>query len=638
MDFTMDNVTMDNLTNETFNCLARDELSFVNITNTTHWQIAADLQGASVALAVVYIIFFLIAFPWNLFIVITYIVKYKLLKQPGNLFLFNLALADMLVSVTVLMFSFVAQAGKEFVLGFTDVVRCGVCEFSGFSLMFLVFLSFHLLAALSIDRFIHLAFPLRYKNLMSFGRAIVVLVIVWIVSLIVGLLPFVGFGQYEFNRQYGSCLPRFSGRNITSGLLNFYYVIFCVLEALIPIIIIVVTNVFTYRLVAKFLRRNIRRRRTFRNPEAQASNTEEERTHKKQQTQLVRVFGALCIANCVSWTPVIAVVLSIAAFGAITMSVEDVPNAVYVFGWICYLFNPVVHPIIESFFVKDLRYQVKRARRTIRRASTAVIRTTTQKFFNSTALDKANEAVESGTPTGGSKRVHKFFNKKMVDKKLRENESSYVDSSMHTDEILMDEMSRGPSRTNTPSPDRTRKILGKVGRSVTFSENNTSSHLPSPPPEGGVMKSALKRNSDPVVGVSYQKIALKEVGEVISEVEEENEVSEDSLPENGTKIHIQDEHMMNGTVTTGMESNLSNGTEEVCVDFEDSNLANGEASGMESNHTDARSTEPEQVHIDMNNVNEAEISAETESNLPNGTDIGIDDPSVHSDSLPRTIV
>ncbi len=44
----------------------------------------------------------------------------------------------------------------------------------------------------------------------------------------------------------------------------------------------------------------------------------------------MRVFGALCVANCVSWTPVIVVVLAIAAAGLATASM--VPDGVYVFG------------------------------------------------------------------------------------------------------------------------------------------------------------------------------------------------------------------------------------------------------------------------------------------------------------------
>ena len=455
---------------------------------------------------------------------VTYLVKYKLLKHPGNLFLFNLALADLLISVTVMMFSFVAQAAKEFVFGATDVVRCQVCDLAGWSLTFLIFMTFHLLAALSIDRFILLSRPLRYKKIMTFWRAMIIVVIIWIISLVMSVPPFFGFGQIEFNRQYGSCLPRFTGNNLDSNIPNIYYVVFGVVEALIPISIIAFTNVFTYRLVHKFLKRNIKRKRTFRNPQQREANSEEERKHKQQQQQLVRVFGALCIANCVAWTPVIVVVLVTGIFMSFVMA-SQIPNGVYVFGWICYLSNPVIHPIIESFFVKDLRYQVRRAQRTIRRASTAILRTTSKKFRESD-LDRANAAMDSEA-TPPPKRTIKFFNKKMAQKRYAAN------STLDTEEMGVDEMT---SQHTTPSPTpevqkrEVRKMV-KVGRSVTFTES------PSPPAsspgEGGVtLKSVLKRSSDITTPTAIQ---LKSLSEVIKEDEEEDD-EEVFQEENGNGI------------------------------------------------------------------------------------------------------
>ncbi len=510
------------MTNDTFNCLASDTLSAFNITYRTHWMINADLQGAAPVLASIYAIFFTLAFFWNLFIVITYLVKYKLLKEPANLFLFNLALADLLVAVTVMIFSAVAQAGGEFVFGYTDVIRCNMCNLAGFCTMFCIFMSFHLLAALSIDRFILLTYPLRYKSLMSFWRAVIIIVVAWVISFIIGILPFLGFGQHEFNRQFGSCIPRFTGTNIKSDVANFYYIIFAGLEALIPIVIIGITNVFTYRLVSKFLKKNLKRKKIFRNAEELKTNSDEDKKYKHQQNQLVKVFGALCISNCVSWIPVV-VVFAIGADALLVAS--NIPVSVYVFGWSFYLVNPVVHPIIESFFVKDLRYQVNRAKKTIRSASTAI---TNRLRFRDLDLDQANQAIDSSS-TKTSKRT---FNRDKAKAKLEISTMiSRQRPTLDCSAILL---------YAPPSP--VLKWPIKVGR-IT---DNTSPLALSPEGEGVTLKSVLKQNSEPAV------MRLEEVNEIFREENDELERIENgsispieiSLPtSNGINngIHIQDE-------------------------------------------------------------------------------------------------
>ncbi len=597
---------MTNMTNVTFNCLASDTLSSFNITNRTHWEITEELQGAAPVLATIYAIFFALAFFWNLFIVITYLAKYKLLKEPGNLFLFNLALADLLVAVTVMIFSSVAQAGGEFIFGYTDIVRCNVCDLAGFCTMFFVFMSFHLLAALSIDRFIQLTYPLRYKRLMSLWRAVIVISISWIVSFIIGILPFLGFGQYEFNRQFGSCIPRFTGTNLKSSVNNFFYVIFAALEALIPIIIIGITNVFTYRLVSKFLKKNLKRKKTFRNDAELKTNSAEDKKHKQQQNQLVKVFGALCIANCVSWTPVIAVIFSIGVVGLTVAS--SIPDGVYVFGWFCYLTNPVVHPIIESFFVKDLRYQVTRAKKSIRRASTAIIKSTTKLRFRDTDLDRANQAIDSGA-TKTSKRTIRFFN---TDKAKAKREAALDTTTMNTEDVLVDEMTSQQSTTPSPVLKREIKKMEKVGRSVTFTDNTSVS----PDREGGVqLKSVLKRFSEPAV------MRLEEVGEIIREENDKFEENQSNLPveitlppatSNGLNngIHIREEN-------DEFEENELNSPVEITLPPTTSNgLNNGNGIHIRDETTEI---EQEDVHVNIDDAEQA-VTGDTHIDIDGNDD------------------
>ena len=441
------NVT-DNTTSELFNCLSSN-LSSTNVSVSSHWRISDDLLYGTPVVATVYVIFFLLAFFWNLFIIVTYIVKRHLLNEPGNIFLFNLALVDILLTITVLVYSTVTEIAQEFVFGSNDIVRCRFCDAAGFFLMLLIMCSLHILMALSIDRFILLSSPLRYKQLMNKWKTLIIIVIIWVWCFIIGILPVVGFGQNEFNIRFGSCLPRFTGENPSTGINNFYYAAFVAIEALIPVVILGFTNIFTYRLVSKFLRRNLRRRSTFRKKE-DVGQSKDEKKHQKQQQQLVRVFGALFVSNIISWTPTIVVVLLIFAIPA-----ENFPNELYIFGHIAFLTSPVFHPILESFFVKDLRYQIKRAHKGVRRASTLFIRQTTKSFFGGTALDKANRAMDEDD-----------------DEALRNaKRNKALNESVFTDSSIIESSADFDSIQESGEVDERRAKLAKLGRSVTFNED-----------------------------------------------------------------------------------------------------------------------------------------------------------------------
>ena len=466
---------MDNLTNTSdlafeFSCLATENLSRTGFSNKTAWRIREELHYGTPVVATVLLIFFLVAFFWNLFIIVTFLVKHQLLKEPGNILLLNLAISDFLYAVITIMFSVVTEIGQSFVFGSNDFVRCDLCNFAGVFFMMLIGVAVFTLAVLSVDRFIHLTKALQYNKIMKIWRVLLIIVIIWVLSLLVSLFPIFGFGQYEFNNNFGACLPRFTGENLDSGINNYFYVVFIVMELLIPVSVLIITSIWTYKFISKFFKKNHRRKTLYRRESGGVSTGEnpEDKQHRKQQIQLVKVFGALFISNIVSWTPLVFV-----AFLVIFISAERVPGEVYIFGYIAYLTSPVVHPIIESFFVKDLRYHVNRAKKFIGRGGTYIIRASTY-AFRKKDLDKANARVDSGVET--PPRQIRFF------KSLRKG------SEFSTEVVSLGSMSRDSTPRNTPSPSPQvppRKTPSKpphhLRRKVTFSEDEPAeSHVGKP--------------------------------------------------------------------------------------------------------------------------------------------------------------
>ena len=465
------NFTMSNETNTTvnittgveFNCLVRENLSSSEVSNSTAWTIQESLLYGTPYVATVILIFFLLSFFWNLFIIITFLVKYNLLKQPGNIILLNLAITDLLISVMVLLFSMVTEIAQEFVFGSTDLVRCGLCDTAGFFFLLLFQISIHSLAALSLDRFIHLTRPLNYKHIMKPWRAIVIIISIWVISFVLAVLPLVGFGQIEFNRNFGACVQRFTGENADSGLQNFYYVAFSTLWDLIPVVFLFVTNIWTYKFVSKFLKRNFRRASTYRRED---KKTGDNKNYHKQQRQLAKVFSALLVSSMISWTPVLCVIFLI-----IFIPADDLPNEVYTFGWICYLTTPVFHPILESLFVKDLRYQVTRAKTSVQRAGSAILKSSTNFFFSDKALEEANEAMDERPDRPSTRRIV-FFKPHTRPEKFESNTELYSISTAIPSPNIERKSSLAQKQSSHPR---------KLHRKITFSDD-IDSNKPAMPP------------------------------------------------------------------------------------------------------------------------------------------------------------
>ena len=343
--------------------------------------------------------------------------------------------------------------------------------------------------ALSIDRFILLSRPLRYKRLMNRWKAILICVILYAICFVLAVLPLVGFGAYEFNGRFAACVPRFTPSK------NRNYIIVLVAEALIPIVAIGITNVWTYRLVSKFLKRNFRRRSTFRRRDLESSNKDgigENQKHRNQQKQLVKVFSALFAANIISYTP------TILAFILFLPLRDRLPGEIYIIGFICFMTAPVFHPILESFFVKELRYQVSRAKKGVRRVSTVIIRQTTQ-LFNSKTLDEANKNAnqenENDTPRP-KKRSIRFLDGRRVEldaSMVTEMDEVHVHSSSSEgrrspEDAEAGEGQQGHSPSSSPQKEgsnddttdsKTKKernivMLSKVRRTVTFQETSVN--------------------------------------------------------------------------------------------------------------------------------------------------------------------
>ncbi|XP_053298210.1 adenosine receptor A2b [Pleuronectes platessa] len=114
------------------------------------------------------------------------------LKNATNYFLVSLAVADILVGCLAIPFAITISVGIR--LDFYG------CLFLACFVLVLTQSSIFSLLAIAIDRYVAVKIHLRYKELMTGKIAREIIAILWILSFIIGLIPFFGW-----NLKYSAC-------------------------------------------------------------------------------------------------------------------------------------------------------------------------------------------------------------------------------------------------------------------------------------------------------------------------------------------------------------------------------------------------------------------------------------------------
>lgn len=291
-------------------------------------------------IAVVYSIIFLVAFFWNLFIICFFLRNKNHLKDPSSVFLFCLALVDFLEAFSSIPFYIAALVMGEWRFGDSDEERQRVCSAIAFFLSIFLLVSVHLLAVIAFDRCLYVVYALRYKKLLKSWSAWILVVAVNAVPVIIASTPFYGFGVFGFVPSFGACLFRWA--------MDRRYVLMFALEAMIPIMAIVVFTLWTYVYVRRFVRRSGRRRSQW-TIRQQGVAREQKKTVRQQKT-LTRLFFSLLVCQLICFTPGL-----LTAFLGFFTNYETIPPEVLLVDFVFILLNAALNPIVQSVLKKPIR-------------------------------------------------------------------------------------------------------------------------------------------------------------------------------------------------------------------------------------------------------------------------------------------
>ena len=152
--------------------------SALNCTERCMWCLSEELIGPLIAFFTG--IIFILSLITNLFICIYTLRHPKSLKKSSTIFLFNLALINLLMTVLFMPFMVVASAAGEWIIGQTDSERDIICQITGYNFAYTVGISVHTLAAISFDRFLSIVKPHHHKKYMTWKVALGIVVFIWV--------------------------------------------------------------------------------------------------------------------------------------------------------------------------------------------------------------------------------------------------------------------------------------------------------------------------------------------------------------------------------------------------------------------------------------------------------------------------
>ncbi len=319
-----------------------------------YWEsssINKSFEGGSIGTGFVILLFFIIGLPGN-FILIVSMLYNRLYKDPTHILLLNLAISDLLVCLLVMPPTIISGFAGGYVFGESDYVRCQMCKTGLISLTLNIY-SLNILGLISFDRFIFIKFCLYYNKIVTLRRTVIAVSVLWFICIAESILPLFGIGEIKYTYSLSTCLPYFIGE--THVTKNIYYMISVLLVSLVPIGIIILTNIWIVCIVNKQIKKIYRQRMNVcegNNLRDFDYNIKEEIRKEMNQKQLVlmRVFGIILLANTVTWTPIVIHTLLLTVYAD-----RDFPLGQYIFVYLSLMLHSVLHPLIEGYFIPEIK-------------------------------------------------------------------------------------------------------------------------------------------------------------------------------------------------------------------------------------------------------------------------------------------
>ncbi|XP_072517809.1 adenosine A2a receptor b [Salminus brasiliensis] len=319
------------------------------------------------------------------------------LQSITNFFVVSLAVADIAVGLLAIPFAITISTG--FCSNFHG------CLFIACFVLVLTQSSIFSLFAIAVDRYIAIKIPLRYNSLVTSQRAKGIIAVCWILSVIIGLTPMLGWNMRTTNATSSSCPAGMTEclfeKVVTMGYMVYFNFFGCVLMPLLAMLVIY-ARIF---MAARHQLRQMKQKLSHGHSHSDGSSTRstlQREVHAAKSLAIIVGLFALC------WLPL----------HIINCFTLFCPKCARPPVWIMYLAiilshaNSVVNPFIYAYRIRDFRHTFRRIirqhflgqRDRLRSRSTAAGNFTTS--IGISVVDSSFAAVTNGNMLNHSQPKH----------------------------------------------------------------------------------------------------------------------------------------------------------------------------------------------------------------------------------------
>ncbi|XP_076980562.1 melanopsin [Tamandua tetradactyla] len=265
----------------------------------------------------------------NLTVIYTFC-RSRSLRTPANMFIINLAVSDLFMSVTQAPIFFTSSLYKQWIFGETG------CEFYAFCGALFGITSMITLMAISLDRYLAITHPLATVGMVSKRRAALVLLGVWLYALAWSLPPFFGWSAYVPEGLLTSC--SWDYMSFTPSVRAYTMLLFCFVFFL-PLLVIV----YCYVCIFKAIRETGGALRNFGTGNG-ASELPRRRRQLQGEWKTAKIMLLVTLLFVLSWAPYSTVAL--VAFAGYAHVLTPYMNSVpAVIAKASAIHNPIVYAI-----------------------------------------------------------------------------------------------------------------------------------------------------------------------------------------------------------------------------------------------------------------------------------------------------
>jgi len=296
-----------------------------------------EVNGTVTGLVLLAVI--LVGLTWNVLVLVT-ILKEKLYVRPSIVLLMSLVSTDILALLYPAPLLVVTGLAGEFIFGSSDNIRCKVCHTGIFAVLFLLN-SFFTMALMSVDRLLYICKPLQYERLAKPRVMVAIVVLVLIVDIIVNVGDVWNNEYTSFYPPLLICVEEFSTASLIIVIVCFALVCVIVLVSNLWFFVIVMRNIkAVYGAQLSYSEKRQSKLDHF-------VSTSSKVLYQKQARLYLMVL-ALLLSTMLPWVPLM---------GAMTAMQQghEVSRVLIIMGLLLLYSQTVVHPIIETLLIPDVR-------------------------------------------------------------------------------------------------------------------------------------------------------------------------------------------------------------------------------------------------------------------------------------------